>query len=242
LCGAALFFYGANKKMNSTYFNTGNYLVRDAVHLTGVSAGRIRRWLRGYRYHSRKKAYASPPLWHGQWEPLDRSLALGFLDLIEIRFVDAFLKAGVTWATLRAARERAAEMFKVSHPFCTDGFVTDGRKIFVELHRQTGETSLLEIVERQHVFKQIISPFLKELEFAAGCGLVRWWPLGENRLVVLDPARNFGRPIIARRGVPTEALANAVKATGSVADVARWYEVPEEEIQEAVEFEKRLAA
>ena len=228
--------------MNATYFNTGIYLVRDAVHLTGVSAGRIRRWLRGYRYHSRKKAYASPPLWHGQWEPMNRSLALGFLDLIEIRFVDAFLKAGVSWATLRQARERAEEMFKVSHPFCTNRFVTDGRAIFVELHRETGEPGLLEIVQRQQVFRQIINPFLKELEFVEGSGLVRWWPLGEKRLVVLDPTRNFGRPIIARRGVPTEALASAFEATGSIAEVSRWYETPEEEIREAVEFEKQLAA
>ena len=48
--------------MDSTYFNTGIYPVRDAARLTGVPAGRIRRWLRGYRYRSRKKAYASPPV------------------------------------------------------------------------------------------------------------------------------------------------------------------------------------
>ncbi len=210
--------------------------------LSGVSVGRIRRWLRGYRYHSRKKAYASPPLWHGQWEPIDNSLALGFLDLIEIRFVDAFLKAGVSWTTLRQARERAEEMFKVSHPFCTNRFVTDGREIFADLHRETGEASLIEIATRQQVFAQIIKPFLKDLEFVEGSGLVRWWPLGDKRLVVLDPTRNFGRPIVADHGVPTEVLANAAKATGSVAEVARWYEVPEREIRDAVEFEQRLAA
>lgn len=228
--------------MNSTYFNTGIYTVRDAARLTSVSTGRIRRWLRGYRYRSRMKAYASLPLWHGQWEPIDHNLALGFLDLIEIRFVDAFLKAGVSWAMLRQARERAEEMFKVSHPFCTNQFVTDGREIFVELHRETGEPSLIEIVQRQAVFAQIIKPFLKELEFVAGSGLVRWWPLGEKRLVVLDPTRNFGRPIVVRHGVPTEVLANAAKAAGSIAEVARWYEVPEREIHDAVEFEQRLAA
>src|SRR5213592_3892996 len=97
--------------MNSTYFNTGIYTVRDAACLTRISTGRIRRWLRGYRYRSRKKAYASPPLWHGQWEPIDHSLALGFLDLIEIRFVDAFLKAGVSWAMLRKAREKVHALF-----------------------------------------------------------------------------------------------------------------------------------
>ena len=228
--------------MNSIYFNTGIYPVRDAAQLTGVSTGRIRRWLRGYRYRSRKKAYASPPLWHGQWEPIDHSLALGFLDLIEVRFVDAFLKAGVSWMTLRQARERAEELFKASHPFCTNRFVTDGREIFVELHRETGEPSLIEIVERQAVFAQIIKPFLRELEFTEGSGLVRWWPLGDKRHVVLDPTRNFGRPIVAQHGVPTEVLASAAKAAGSVAEVARWYEVPEVEIHDAVEFEQRLAA
>lgn len=228
--------------MDSTYFNTGIYTIRDAARLTDVSVGRIRRWLRGYRYRSRKKEYASPPLWHGQWEPIDHCLALGFLDLIEIRFVDAFLKAGVSWATLRQARERAEEMFKVTHPFCTNSFVTDGREIFVELHRETGEPSLIEIVQRQAVFAQIIKPFLKELEFVEGSGLVRWWPLGEKRMVVLDPTRNFGRPIVDPHGVPTEVLANAAKAAGSIAEVARWYEVPEREIQDAIEFEQRLAA
>ncbi|MBI4661875.1 MAG: hypothetical protein HY735_23895 [Verrucomicrobia bacterium] len=228
--------------MNSSYFNTGIYTVRDAARLTSVSTGRIRRWLRGYRYRSRKKAYASPPLWQGQWKPIDHSLALGFLDLIEIRFVDAFLKAGVSWTILRQARMRSGETFQASHPFCTNRFVTDGREIFVELHRETGEPSLLDIVRRQHVFAQIIKPFLIELEFAQGSGLVRWWPLGEKRLVVLDPTRNFGRPIVARHGVPTEVLASAAKAAGSVAEVVRWYEVPEQEIADAVEFEQRLAA
>jgi uncharacterized protein (DUF433 family) len=228
--------------MDPSFFNTGIYTILDASRLTGVSTGRIRRWLRGYRYRSRKKAYASPPLWRGQWEPIDHSLALGFLDLIEIRFVDAFLKAGVTWATLRQARQRAEELFKVSHPFCTNRFVTDGRELFVELHRETGERSLLDIVKRQHVFAQIIKPFLKELEFGEGSRLVRWWPLGDTRQVVLDPTRNFGRPIVARHGVPTEVLAKAADATGSIAEVARWYEVPVAEIRDAIEFEQRLAA
>ena len=54
----------------------------------------------------------------------------------------------------------------------------------------------------------------------------------------LGPARAG----VAGYGVPTEVLASAAKATGSVAEVSRWYEVPEKEIEDAVEFEQRLAA
>lgn len=224
------------------FFSTGIYMVPDAARLSGVSTWRIRRWLRGYRFRTKKREYHSRPLWNGQLEPIDGSLALGFFDLIEIRFVDAFLKAGVSWTILRAAHERGVKLFANPHPFCMNRFATDGRDIFVELHKKTGETSLLEIVRSQHVFAQITRPFLKELEFDAVDTLLRWRPNTTHRLVVLDPARSFGRPIVTKHGVPTEVLAAAAKASSSVQEVCRWYEVGKADIEDAVEFEQRLAA
>jgi uncharacterized protein (DUF433 family) len=221
---------------------TGIYTVPDAARLSRVSTWRIRRWLRGYRFRSKAKPHHSPPVWHGQLEPIDHSLALGFLDLIEVRFVDAFVRAGVSWPTLREAHERGKELFKTSHPFCTNRFSTDGREIFVELQKETGEPSLMEIVKSQHVFEQITRPFLKELEFSSEDALLRWRPATTKRLVVLDPARNFGRPIVAPHGVPTEILAGAARVCSSIDEVSRWYEVPRAEIEDAVEFEQQLAA
>src|SRR6266566_1968905 len=50
------------------------------------------------------------------------SLALGFLDLMEFRVVDAFLRAGVSWKTLREAARRGSERFRSTPPFCTQRF------------------------------------------------------------------------------------------------------------------------
>jgi uncharacterized protein (DUF433 family) len=223
-----------------SYFNTGIYTLRDAARLTRVSKGRIRRWLRGYQYRWHSKSYTSPPLWREQWEPIDHSPVLGFLDLIEIRFVDVFLQQGVTWAMLRRARERAQELFKISHPFCSRRFATDGREIFVELHRETGEPSILEIVRRQQVFGQTLKPLLHDLEIDDEL-VVRWRPLGKSRSIVLDPTRNLGHPIVIEGGVPTEVLL-AAAAVCPVHEVSRWYEVPEAEIRDAIEYEQHLAA
>ena len=228
--------------ITQNFLNTGIYTVPDAARLSGVSTGRIRRWMRGYRFRTKKKEHHSRPLWHGQLDPIGHSLALGFLDLIEIRFVDAFRKAGVSWAMLRAAHERGVKMFNTDHPFCTQRFETDGRGIFVELHKETHEPSLLEIVSNQHVFAQITRPFLKDLEFGDDNVLLRWRPATTRRLIVLDPSRNFGRPIISRCGVPTEILARANEVCDSVDEVSRWYEVPMAEIEDAVEFEQQIAA
>ena len=224
-----------------TYLNTGIYSIAEAATLTGVSRFRIRRWLKGYRLPKRQKKYA--PLWRGQLDPIDDKLALGFLDLIEVKFVDAFLKAGVSWDMIHKVRDKAKELFPdESHPFCTRGFMTDGRDIFVRVHNETNEKSLLEIAHSQTVFSDIIKPFLKELEFGDGEILQRWWPLGREHKVAVDPKRNFGQPTIFQEGIPTRVLARSVKANGSILEVARWYEVTPEAIQEAVEFERRLAA
>jgi uncharacterized protein (DUF433 family) len=70
---------------------------------------------------------------------------------------------------------------------------------------------------------------------------VRWWPLGRDHRVVLDPERSFGRPIITPESVPTAILARAFQAEGSIDSVARWYEVDPRSVLDAVEFEKKLA-
>ena len=92
------------------------------------------------------------------------------------------------------------------------------------------------------MFAEITKAFLRQLEFKDGAMLERWWPLGKERNVVLDPRKNFGQPTIVSEGVPTKVLAESFKANGSVEEVARWYEMKPEFIEEAVEYERSLAA
>jgi uncharacterized protein (DUF433 family) len=197
--------------------------------------------VRGYGFRSRGKNYRSQPVWQGQLEPIGDSFALGFLDVMEVLFVVAFVDAGVSWFVIRKAREKAKGMFPDSHPFCTRGFATDGHRVFVKLHQEAPDSGLVDIASDQRVFPQVVNPLLKQLEFTDGGQLLRWWPLGEDRLVVLDPARNFGRPIVARKGVPTEVLAGAAKSIG-LAKAALWFEVSEEEMRDAQEYEQKLEA
>src|ERR1041385_6997737 len=159
-----------------TYLNVGIYSIPEASRLTGVSRERIRRWLRGYHSNLRGKNYS--PLWKSQLPTIDGKAALGFLDLIEIKFVGAFLDRGVTWPMIHRVRKKAAELYPdTDHPFCTKQFMTDGQQVFIAVHRETGEESLIEIASDQHVFAEITRPFLKQLEFKQKM-LERWWPLG----------------------------------------------------------------
>jgi uncharacterized protein (DUF433 family) len=219
------------------FLNTGIYSVAEASRLTGVSRGKIRRWLKGYDFRKDGDVHHSNPVWRSEIKPIGDKFALGFLDLIEIRFVESFLRAGVSWATMRRAHVAAKEELGTDHPYCSNRFVTDGRRIL--LQQASKDEALLDLLTNQREFRRIVEPFLKELEFAGGS--IRWWPLGKERAVVLDPQRNFGQPTAAKSGVPTQTLARSVKANSSIEMVARWYEVQPREVRDAVEFERSLA-
>jgi uncharacterized protein (DUF433 family) len=175
---------------------------------------------------------------------IENKVALGFLDLIEIKFVDAFLNVGVSWAAIHKVREKAKILYTdTNHPFCTKQFVTDGCQIFRDLHSETGEHCLEEIASNQRVFAEIVKPFIKQLEFRDGTIIERWWPLGKDRHIVVDPRKNFGQPTVVTEGIPTQNLVRSYRANGSsLEEVARWFEISPVTVQEAVEYELSFAA
>ena len=218
----------------------GLYSVSEAARLTRIPARRIRRWVEGYAWGA-AGARRSGPVVESQLAAIDGSIGLGFRDLMEVRFVDAFRRVGVSWPVLRIAHQRAAELFETAHPFNTKRFLSDGRRIFAEVGRESGERALLDLADNQWALRKVITPFLHGMEFGNG-GVVRWWPLGERRQVVLDPERVFGQPIVHREGVPTIVLARAAQVEKSIEIVAGWFEVDRKAVRDAVDFESQLAA
>ncbi len=225
---------------DNALLNIGIYTVPEAARLTNVSQGKIRRRIKGCDSRKGEVRRHSEAVWTGSIRPVNGKIALGFLHLMELRFVDAFLRAGVSWKTMRQAHQRAREEIRADHPFRTNRFATDGCRIFLEPAREN-EEALLDLISSQVEFQRIVAPFLTQLDFMEDA-LARWWPMGRNRNVVVDPGRNLGRPTAAKSGVPTEVLARSVKANESIGTVALWYEVLPEEVRDAVEFEESLAA
>jgi uncharacterized protein (DUF433 family) len=232
-------FIGAVKNGTSNLVNTGIYTVSETARLARIPAGKIRRWIRGYTFRYGESVRRSEAVWQTDMEPIDNKLALSFRDMLELRFVDAFIKAGVSWATMRRAHANAQKELKTTHPFCSQRIATDGKNILLQQAKEDSDAALLNLVTNQREFSRIVHDFLKELEFS-GDEIV-WWPLGKNRQIIVDPRRNFGQPTVAKSGVPAQILARSVRANSSEDLVARWYEVQPEEIRDAIEFEESLA-
>jgi uncharacterized protein (DUF433 family) len=221
----------------------GIYTVPDAVKLTGVSAPNIYNWLYGgsVSNYVKSKQQRHPALAH-QYDPIGKIANVSFYDLIQIRFVSYFREKGVSLQTIRRSVDNAAALLSTSHPLCSVRFKTGGGALLAEVFESNGDSNLVELHSMQQVFREVVDPFLTTLDYDHG-HVSKWWHDLGNRKVVLDPDCNFGKPTVAECGYPTETLFEAFMANGrSAATVADWFEIRESEVEEAVDFELRLAA
>lgn len=220
-----------------TYLDVGIYSIPEAARLIGARPDGLRRWLRGYRYRHEGEEREAAPVIYGQLPEVDGTVSLSFLDLMEARFIAAFRRHHIGMQSIRLAARRASELLHTDHPFSSCAFRTDGRTIFLEVANETGDPKLLDLLRRQYAFRDVLAPYLYEGIDFDGPSPVRWRP---QTGVVLDPARQFGQPIVEQEGVPTAVLAGAYRAEKSFERVARWYQVKPGSVRAAVNFEEQL--
>lgn len=224
---------------SSRLIGVGVYTPSEAALYTGIAAKDIRRWLFGYK----ADGVDHSGLWLPELGVNDEKL-LGFHDLLEIRFVHAFRKHGVSLQAIRAASRQAKEIFNQHYPFTCRRFQTDGRSIFATVFDETGDEAILDLAKRQYAFRQVIAPALYEgIDYTGEGKAQRWYPVKRSKAIVLDPNRNFGKPVLSSTGVDTASIYQAYLAEGQDAKrVAVIFEIPTAAVDAAVTYEHRIAA
>lgn len=217
----------------------GSYTGAEAARLLHTTPRNVRRWLGGYSYRLNGESRHMPPLWTTQLSMIEDQLELGFRDLIELRFVKAFLDEGIGLLAIRNCLNFARMYVDDDRPFSTRRFQTDGKTIFLESMEQAGESQVLDLKKGQFVFGKIIEQTFRDLDIEDNA-VARWRPWRGKDSIVIDPERAFGQPIANDYGVPTVALAEAVEAEGSIPRVARLFELTEAVVRDAVNFEASL--
>jgi uncharacterized protein (DUF433 family) len=225
------------------YIGQGIYSVSEVARLTDIDARKIMRWLIGYQYNNRTGSGEVDPVFHSSYKAVNGKIALSFLDMVEIRFVDAFRKHGVSWRAIRIASHKAAELLGRDHPFSMRKFLTDGKTIIARIAQEQNDIELIDLVTDQYEFDKIITPFLYEgLDFSKHDTATRWWPLGKKHSIVIDPQRSFGKPILDKYNIPTATIVASYKGNKSYAEIAKWFEIDLRSVKDAVDFERNLAA
>ncbi|MGH7717675.1 MAG: DUF433 domain-containing protein [Steroidobacteraceae bacterium] len=227
----------------------GIYSRADAARLLGISAQRLRRWVGGYTYWLRSATNttrrARPALIQSDLPIVDDTLALSFVELMELRVVVRLLDLGVPLQRIRTAAGIAAKEFATQHPFASERVFTDGRQVFAAVSGEAVAPDIVELPRRKHtqlVSGRVFEPFLQELDFDKHTALAeRWWPLGKGIPVVLDPRVAFGAPIVAGTSIRTRTI-GSLAAESPAEEIARAYHISRAQVRAAARFEKQIRA
>lgn len=223
------------------YVGVGLYTLGEAAHLLKIPPRTIRRWVSGYDYRKDGAIHHLGPLWRPDLPEIQGTVEISFRDLIELKFVHAFVDIGIGLKAIRKCLDFARECVNSDRPFSSGRFRTDGKTIFLESLQHSEDPKLLDLKRKQLVFKNVVEQTFKDLDLEDDI-VTRWRPYRGKESIVVDPRRAFGQPIATASGVPTIVLAEAVEAEGSAARVAALYEVERSVVQDATRFHEELAA
>lgn len=218
------------------------YSLAEAAHYLQVPRATISSWVRGRHYPVRGGTKFFKPVI--ELPDASRSV-LSFINLVEVHVLDAIRrKHAIPLDKVRAAVRYLERHFDSRHPLADQRIETDGRDLFVQKLGQLITISQ----EGQLAMRTLLDAHLRRIEWDPSGVAARLYlfarkrALDEPRVVVVDPAVSFGRPVLVGTGIPTAVIASRFKAGETIEQLADDYGRNASEIHDAIRCELPEAA
>ncbi len=216
----------------------GLYTVPEAARILNLPQHKVGYWIRKYweldfvnSTDTKKNIYT--------WGK-SRERGFNFYTLIELIAVKSFRDLGLSFNKIKLAHELLAKVLKSPYPFANSKLLSDGKTIFLD----EDNADLLGIdIKLQYSFKEIVSPYCKKLEFNTETNLARrYWPLGKDKSIIIDPHHSFGQPIVLGTNITTNAILNYLHAGESKIFISKIFEIKIKMVEDVIIFGQRQAA
>jgi len=144
---------------------------------------------------------------------------------------------------VRKSLATLAKYVQHRHPLVEQAFQTDRRDLFIE---HLGNIVNLTR-DQQILIPGVMELYLERIERDPK-GLFKLYPFvmertpNDPRLILINPAVGFGKPVIAGTGISTAVVASRFNAREPIGDLASEYGVTSRQIEEAIRWEQRTAA
>ena len=211
----------------------GVYSVPDVARILNLELPFVRRWLREYwenRFKARKRVYTT-------WGK-GRDKTVHFYTLIEFYVFFQLRKQGLSAQSIAKSHEIIDEELKSQFPFATSTILTDGKKI---LYKIDDEIIINADKSKQLNFSAIIKEFCHQMDFGKDQLALRYWPLGRNKSIVVDPHHQLGQPTIKNTNILAETLYRMYTAGEKINFIASLYDVSDSDVTASIEFFKKAA-
>jgi uncharacterized protein (DUF433 family) len=213
------------------------YGVKEAARYVRLPAATLRSWVAGRDYPRGGSVATFQPLIKaaGVRPPL-----LSFYNLIEAHVLRSLrTEHGVAIKELRKAIRFAERNLKVERLLLNKDLRTHAGDVFLEEYGKLINLSR----SGQIAMRRLLDEHLKRVVWDQWQFPIRLYPYvspepSAERPIAIDPNIAFGRPVVLRSGVATEAIAERIDAGETVEALAADYDLRPHEIEEAILYER----
>src|ERR1700677_1145649 len=181
-----------------TSLGIGLYTIPDVANIRNLDSTLVRRWLREYwgnQFRLKGRSFAS-------WGK-GRKKTVHFFTLMEFYVFYQLRKLGVSAQNIAKSHEIIAHELDAGFPFANSRILTDGRKIFYTIN---GDLIINADKSKQINIKSIIEAFCHKIDFGSDFNALRYWPLGKEKNIVVDPHHQLGQPTVKNTNILAETL------------------------------------
>lgn len=220
-------------------FEVPLYSYAEAARYVGMPASTFATWARGYERHppGRPMVQQGPVITSLEPE-LRGGPRVPFIGLVEANVVQAFRQTGLPLQRIRRAIRVLSEQGELEHALASKKLFSDGAEILYDYARTAGEPTLrllTVVASRQRVFHEVISDYLRRITFNDDMWAVSLiLPVTSGAVLEVRPNVASGEPLFIHGGAPLSAVVSRSRAGEPLTSIAEDFEVPEEDIAEAL--------
>jgi uncharacterized protein (DUF433 family) len=234
-------------------FTVPLYSVAEAARYLAIPPSTLSSWATGYTRPARghRKAVATPAVLTSiPRAGAGRAPVIPFVGLAEGVVLAAIRSSGVSLQRIRPALTRLEAEIGLEHALASQRLFTDGAEVLFDYaeHGADADTEsavreLVVVRNGQSVFNPVVEAYLQRVDFAAdGYARLIRLPAYTVADVVVDPGRGFGQPIFSHGGARLEDALAMFEAGEPLSVVAAEYDVPPEQLEDAIRVALRPAA
>ena len=214
------------------------YSFAEAARLANVSVTTVKNWLFGYTVQGREV----PPLFSSS-----KNGMVSFLQMIEImvagRFRKSVLGKPIPFSKVREAYVNAQESWDLEYPFAHLKLEALGGHIvhFLKEGGLVGSYQALDTVDQWTLPGLLRRETTDQIEYQNDLA-ARWFPIGKQVPIVVDPKVSTGLPVIEGSGVTVQAIRKRFKSGLRIDFIAKDFDLNPDLVETALQYCERVAA
>ncbi|MGH8906971.1 MAG: DUF433 domain-containing protein [Egibacteraceae bacterium] len=234
---------GCNDSAPDDYrFTEPLYTIPRVARYIGMVPSTLRSWVRGYTQHfpDRPPVHGDPIL--KEFRGSERGPTLPYISFAEAFILASFREAGVSLQHIRRALRRLEDELDLEHVLASRMLYHDGRRIFYGTLEESEDSQerraaekLFEVVSGNYVFVPVVRRYLERVSWDEQSRPKRLiLPITERPILAAHPYTAAGKPVFRASGAPLEDIIARWKAGDSFEFLSKDYEVPVEDLREAL--------